>query len=240
MEEVKNILWREDYQRMGLNVPIHWRPAEAPHMAVSGSTGSGKTYFTKLLLGKIVKHVPTSQLYVIDAKADQDFAFLDGAARFARYDVGPMFQRFFEAFQARQRGDDPCRDMLVLLFDEWSNYLDSISCKKSQDEEKRKLALLVRLGRSFNVHLILSQQRFDASYTPGRENLSIAISLSAMSKESREMLFSGYKDEIAAHPPRQRGTGFMLTNGTNLVPVSVPKITNSKKLHQAIYSGVCR
>lgn len=219
---------------MGLNVPIHWRPAEAPHMAISGSAGSGKTYFTKLLLGKIVKHIPTSQLYVIDAKADQDFAFLDGAARFARYGVGPMFQRFFEAFQARQHGDDPCRDMLVLLFDEWSNRLDSISCKKSQDEEKRKLALLVRLGRSFNVHLILSQQRFDASYTPARENFSITIALSVMSKESREMLFSGYKDEIAAHPPRQRGTGFMLTNGANLVPVSVPKITNSEKLHQTI------
>lgn len=52
MEEVKNILWREDYQRMGLNIPIHWHPEKAPHMAISGATGSGKTYFTKLLLGK--------------------------------------------------------------------------------------------------------------------------------------------------------------------------------------------
>jgi len=240
MEEVKNILWREDYQRMGLNVPIHWRPAEAPHMAISGSTGSGKTYFTKLLLGKIVKHIPTSQLYVCDAKGDQDFSFLDGADRFARYDVGPMFQRFFEAFQARQRGEDASRNMLVLMFDEWSNYLDSLSGKKLQDDEKRKLALLVRLGRSFNVHLILSQQRFDACYTPGRENFSIAIALSVMSKESREMLFSGYKDEIAAHPPRQRGTGFMLTNGMNFVPISVPRVRSQEKLHQAIYTGVTR
>lgn len=244
MDEVRNILWREDYQRMGLNVPIHWRPAEAPHMAISGATGSGKTYFTKLLLGKIVKYVPSSQLYVCDAKGDQDFSFLDGADRFARWDVGPMFQRFFEAFQARQRGEDTSRNMLVLMFDEWSNYLDSLpgSGKKSQaqDDEKRKLALLVRLGRSFNVHVILSQQRFDASYTPGRENFSIAISLSVMSKESREMLFSGYKDEIAAHPPRQRGTGFMLTNGTNFVPISVPRVSNLERLHQTIYNGVCR
>ena len=242
MEEVKNILWREDYQRMGLNVPIHWRPAEAPHMAISGATGSGKTYFTKLLLGKIVKYVPSSQLYVCDAKGDQDFSFLDGADRFARWDVGPMFQRFFEAFQARQRGEDPRRNMLVLMFDEWSNYLDSLSetGKKSQfqDDEKRKLALLVRLGRSFNVHVILGQQRFDAIYTPGRENFSVAIGLGVMSKEAREMLFSGYKDEIAAHPPRQRGIGFMLTNGTNIVPISVPRVRNQEKLHRAIYTGV--
>ena len=103
MEEVKNILWREDYLRLGLNVPIHWRPAEAPHMAIAGATGSGKTYFTKLLLAKIVKYVPASQLYICDAKGDQDFSFLDGADRFARWDVGPMFQHFFETFQARQR-----------------------------------------------------------------------------------------------------------------------------------------
>lgn len=225
---------------MGLNVPIHWRPAEAPHMAISGATGSGKTYFTKLLLGKIVKYVPSSQLYVCDAKGDQDFSFLDGADRFARWDVGPMFQRFFEAFQARQRGDDTKRNMLVLMFDEWSNYLDSLPDKKSQDMEKRKLALLVRLGRSFDAHVILGQQRFDAVYTPGRENLSVVISLGVMSKEAREMQFSGYKDEIAAHPPRQRGTGFMLTNGANLVPISAPHVRNMEKLHQAIYDGVTR
>lgn len=225
---------------MGLNVPIHWRPAEAPHMAISGATGSGKTYFTKLFLGKIVKYVPSSQLYICDAKGDTDFSFLDGTDRFARWDVGPMFQRFFEAFQARQRGDDTKRNMLVLMFDEWSNYLDSLPDKKSQDMEKRKLALLVRLGRSFDVHVILGQQRFDAVYTPGRENLSVVISLGVMSKEAREMQFSGYKDEIAAHPPRQRGTGFMLTNGTNFVPISVPRVRNQERLHQAIYAGVSR
>lgn len=240
MEEVKNILWREDYQRIGLNGPIHWRPAEAPHMAISGATGSGKTYFTKLLLGKIVKYVPSSQLYIADAKGDQDFSFLDGADRFARWDVGPMFQRFFEAFQARQRGKDCNRNMLVLMFDEWSNYLDFLPDRRSQEEEKRKLALLVRLGRSFNVHVILGQQRFDAVYTPGRENFSVAISLGVMSKEAREMLFSGYKEEIASYTPRQRGTGFMLTNGANLVPITVPRVRNQEKLHQAIYDGVTR
>lgn len=209
-------------------------------MAIAGATGSGKTYFTKLLLAKIVKYVPTSQLYICDAKGDQDFSFLDGADRFARWDVGPMFQRFFETFLARQRGESCDRNMLVLMFDEWSNYLDFLTDKRSQDAEKRKLALLVRLGRSFNVHVILGQQRFDASYTPGRENFSVAISLSVMSKESREMLFSGYKEEIASHPPRQRGTGFMLTNGADFMPISVPTVTNADKLHQAIYAGVTR
>ena len=47
MEEVKNILWREDYQRIGLNIPIHWHPEKAPHMAISGATGSGKTYLDR-------------------------------------------------------------------------------------------------------------------------------------------------------------------------------------------------
>lgn len=241
MEEVRNILWREDYQRMGLDIPIHWRPSEAAHMAVMGITGSGKTYFTKLLLGKISKQIPTAKLFVCDAKNDRDFAFLDGADRFARGEVGPMFQRFYEAFLARQRGDDDSRDMLVLMFDEWSAYIDSQDEKKAQDVEKRKLAALLRLGRSFNVHVILGQQRMDSSYFQmSRENFTVAIALSVMSKESREMLFSGYADEIKAHPPRRQGTGFMLVNGAGFTPVAVPHYKDADKLQRAIWDGVTR
>ena len=56
MAIIPGILWREDYLRLGLKVPIDWDTKVAPHMCCFGATGSGKTYAIKLLCGKLVKY----------------------------------------------------------------------------------------------------------------------------------------------------------------------------------------
>ena len=33
-----------------------WNPATAPHIVIFGATGTGKTYATKLMLGRIAKN----------------------------------------------------------------------------------------------------------------------------------------------------------------------------------------
>lgn len=243
MEDVvKCVFYREDILSRGLRVPIHWNPDEAAHIAVSGITGSGKTYASKLLLGKIVKHIPASQLFVCDGKGDRDFDFLSGAERFSRgVDVGKTFNTFFDAFLKRQGGEDPERHKIFLFFDEWGAYVDSLNDKKAQDEAKRKLSLLLRLGRSFGVHVIISQQRLDANYfQANRDNFSILICIGQPSKEVKEMLFSAFKEELAVYPPRHRGTGFMLVNGAELLPIAVPSVRDKDLLHNTIKEGVLR
>ena len=61
---------------LGVKQYILWDMEKAPHVAVSGATGTGKTYATKLLVARIARCVPDSMVTVCDYKADSDFSFL--------------------------------------------------------------------------------------------------------------------------------------------------------------------
>lgn len=235
---IPGILWREDFLRLGLRIRIDWDTGAAPHGCCFGTTGSGKTYAIKLLCGKLVKY-GKAKLTICDGKGGGDFDFLKGCDRYAAVDVTAVFDRFYDGFLARQRGEDDNVDMQVLLFDEWSAYLDGLDEKKHMEAQRRKLGQLLRLGRSFKYHVILGQQRMDSTYFQGfRENFNLVIGLSNLSKESRDMFFSEFKDQMK--PDRARGTGYMTVNGASFTPVAVPKINDLEKLHRAILAGVTR
>lgn len=203
-----------------------------------GATGSGKTYALKLMCGKLVKY-GKAKLTVCDGKGGGDFDFLRGCERYDGIEVTAVFNNFYQPFLARQKGEDESRDIMCLLFDEWSAYLDSLDSKKEVEAQRKKLGQLLRLGRSFHVHVIVGQQRMDSTYFQGfRENFNIVIGLSNLSKESRDMFFSEYKEQI--EPDRARGTGYMTVNGANFNPVAVPKVNDLDKLHRAILAGVTR
>lgn len=150
---------------MGLKIPIDWDTELAPMGCVFGATGSGKTYALKLLLGKLSKY-GNAHLTVCDGKGGGDFDFLKGCERYASVDVSAVFNAFYDRFLARQRGEDESRDMMVLLFDEWSAYLDGLDNRKTVEAQRKKLGNILRLGRSFNVHVIVGQQRMDSCLLP--------------------------------------------------------------------------
>ena len=192
MAVIPGILWREDYLRQDLRVAVDWYTETAPMGCCFGTTGSGKTYALKLMCGKLVKY-GKAKLTVCDGKGGGDFDFLKGCDRYAAIDVTAVFDRFYNSFLARQRGEDESRDMMVLMFDEWSAYLDGLDEKKHMEAQRKKLGQLLRLGRSFRTHVLLGQQRMDSTYFQGfRENFNLVIGLSNLSKESRDMFFSEY------------------------------------------------
>ncbi len=128
--------------------------------------------------------------------------------------------------------------MLVLFYDEFGAYCNSLD-KKVAEDEKKKLATLAMLGRSFRMHILISMQRADASYfNSSRDNFNLVIGLGNLSEESKNMLFHEYKDDML--PDRKQGTGYMLTNGTALTAVQVPTISNMTKLESFIKQGVTR
>lgn len=154
----------EDCLKMGAQVYEYWAPDKAPHIAFSGATGSGKTYSVKLLLAKISKYCLGSQLTLCDFKGDTDFDYLAGCNRFYRFDeCVEGFKAFYREFLDTQKNPKRLKVMKVLLFDEWAaciNYLD----KKEAEEMKKMLSSLLMLGRSFDYHIILSQQRLESLF----------------------------------------------------------------------------
>lgn len=198
---------------------------------VIGPTGSGKTYAVKLLLGRISKYVPGVAVTICDFKAD-DFQFLRGCNGYYEFlDCKRGLEDFYHFFLARQQGNNLDRSFCLLVFDEWASFLNNLE-KKEAEEAKRQLSTLLMLGRSFNVHVLVSQQRADAQYfSTARDNFSGIIALGNLSKESALML--GF-DRDKLEPVRDIGAGYMLINGTDLQEIQVPVVRDAIRLERAI------
>ena len=152
----------EEHLKLGIETPYMWEPAKFAHLLLVGNTGTGKTYCSKLLLGKICIYAPNCELFICDFKGDDDFSFLDGVSNFFRFeDCFKGFDVFFQRFLARQQQNDISRHPLFLFFDEWASALNHAE-KKEREELLKKLSLLLMLGRSFSVFLIYSLQRPDS------------------------------------------------------------------------------
>lgn len=231
-----NIAYNEELLLKGYRQHVTWDMSKAPHMAIQGATGQGKTYLLKLLLARISTNIPNSHITVCDYKGDNDFSFLMELDSFFRFDnCMNGLNTFYEKFLTTQKCGQTDA-MRLLVFDEWASFLNSLEKKEAADA-KKKLASLMMLGRSFDYHVILSQQRLDAEYfDKARDNINVLITLGNPSKEVKEMFYHDYKDQISND--RMRGTGYMLTNGTNLQKIVVPQITSMDKVNQAILKNV--
>ncbi|WNX85941.1 type IV secretory system conjugative DNA transfer family protein [Agathobaculum sp. NTUH-O15-33] len=206
--------------------PVKWPYELAPHGVVIGGTGSGKTYFVKQTIWRVLERVPNAAVIVCDFKAD-DFRFLSDYTGYYSYlDCATGLRAFYDLFTARQAGIDASRDFRLLVFDEWASYIQSLD-KKQGEAEMKKLATLLMLGRSFGCHVLVSQQRGDAQYfSTARDNFGLVVALGNLSPESRDMFFRGYKDSIEL--TQTQGTGYAAINGGDPIPIQVCTVNMDK------------
>ncbi len=212
---------------------------KTPHILTSGATGSGKTFLNKLIIGKVSLSIPDSKVTVLDFKAD-DYHFARGSPRLFEFEATLNgLNQFYDEFKERQEGKSIDRSFRLLVIEELGSMLGCFG-KKEAESIKAKIANLVFLGRSFNTHILVSTQRPDASlFNSGvRDSINCVIALGNLSKEGKSMLFSGFQDEMAEN--HEQGSGYMLTNGTQLHSVIVPHVTNVKKLEDYIILALTR
>ncbi len=214
-----------------------WDYAKVPHAILVGPTGSGKTFLVKLIIARIGLHIKNAGVVLCDFKAD-DFIGLRGLPNHYEFsDCTNGLDSYYHAFLARQRGEDTSRDFRLLMFDEWASFLNTVD-KKEAETARAKLSTLLMLGRAFNVHVLISQQRADAEYfAKSRDNFGLVIAMGNISKESA-LMFGFDRDKM--EPISGVGYGHMLVNGTDLAAIKVPAVQNVAKLESYIRKAVSR
>lgn len=229
------LFWDAQLLEYGCRSPTFWNVNFSPHALLCGPTGTGKTTAEKLLIGRVATHIPSAKVTVCDFKAD-DFQFLRGCQHYyALTDCLQGLDDFYNAFLARQQGNSADRSFRLLVFDEWASFLNFLE-KKEAETAKKQLATLLMLGRSFNCHVLIAQQRADAEYFgKARDNFSVVVALGNISKEAAAM-FGFSRDEMKS--VSGIGSGYMLTNGTDLTRIQVPTVRRPERLEAAIRAVV--
>ena len=206
-----------------------------PHLAIFGSSGSGKTYASQLFLAKAVLN--SAKLVVADFKGDLEFSFLENQEHFYRFERVGLFFDFVSdtLLKNRQSGQDKSRSLIICFIDEMSAYFTMLE-KKERDIRIRQLSRILMLGRSFNIHVWISQQRPDAEYFgKSRENIHNILLLGSFSKEVLSMLLSDDKDVVSRR--QSRGKGYLISSGETTKEIVVPRY-NVAKVQSKILEGM--
>jgi hypothetical protein len=225
---------------MDISHYINWFPERHAMMLTVGGTGSGKSYYCKLLMGKISRHLPDSQLFLCDFK-DIDFReFSDCPRRWSYEDCTEGLENFYESFKARLDGSDTTNHRKFLVFDEWAAYVMSRE-KKAMEEVKQKLSTLLMMGRGVGHSVLIFLQRADATLFPlgGRDQFGVIMALGNLSKEQKLMLFPDAREQMG-EVTNDRGQGFISLDGEGLKRCVVPSVTDVDKLNTAIRDALTR
>lgn len=220
--------------QQGVKVCAMVRLDKVPHLLLVAPSGSGKTYLLVLILRQLSCRIGT--LILADFKG-MDFRSLDGCRNYFKHEkVADALKYVFDEMQVRMENPREKFSPIYFVIDEWSGFLGLYS-KKEQDEYKKQLASILMLGRGISVFVILALQRADANYLVGRDNFGNVVGLGTLSRESVQMVFSDYKEQIA---PKSRGKGYLKTDGRPLKEIVVPHIRDYQRSLQIIKTALDR
>lgn len=212
------------------------------HTLVTGSSGSGKSFFLLRAVGVILQAVPDIMLYFCDFKNSEEFSFLHG---YRYYYAGDLCLQgladYYNLFcTARKGGQNRCKKHL-LIFDEYPAFINYFAIKDKAEKTKNAsdamsmLSEILCMGRGYFFGCTIATQRADASLFPNgsRDNFMTVIGLGRLSREQKGMLFSGEDIPERIYKP---GQGIILADGYPLKEIQIPRIAdiNGWKKHTQI------
>lgn len=209
----------------GFRGPVMWDVNHAPHLLVSGDTGSGKSSLLRRVVLGTSDHW---HLALLDPKR-VEFAFVPPGGRVVTVASGVLevcdvlgriaaeVENRYKAMQAAKvqhwtQAVDICP--LLVIVDELSVLSlpafgeDERAAKKRISDWKASLLHIANLGRACGIHLVLGVQRPDAEFFSGavRSQLRGRIGLGRLDAEGSRMMFGADAVALAAQPlPRSQG-----------------------------------
>lgn len=202
------------------------------HALITGSSGSGKSVAVSYLLGRRLQADPKTHIFICDYKNSEDFRFLNGYENYYKgercYDgIMAFYQRFHET---RESGGAE-KERYLLIFDEYPAFLNRLQMLDKQNKEKRAadvmnaVSEILMLGRGLHYGIWIVTQRADAALfaNGSRDNFMCILALGRLSKEQKNMLFSG---EELPERSYQQGEGVILLDGREVEEVKIPWVTD--------------
>lgn len=201
-----------DDEKISLSSDLVWNFTKSPHALICGSTGGGKSTFIDYLIIEFLKR--KADVYICDPKqsdlSNLSLFFGENSSRVVgeTNHIARVVREVYEEMNRRYRDYIKNPDIfqyganyvdyglnpVVLFVDEFTSL--KISCdKKTNDEIMGRLTEIILKGRQVGVTVILSTQQPNANSisTEIRDNLSLRVSLGALSSEGYRMAFgSGY------------------------------------------------
>ncbi len=203
---------------------------------VVGSTGSGKTYFTYQLLGKIALNKSCNgedvRVFISDIK-NEDFRQFKNRPNYYGINAVDGIKEVRKILQERMENDEDNEDKetIILLIEEYAVLLNSIKKKSDKEEIKDMVADLLFAGRSKKIITIVSLQRADAEYfvRGAREQFKKIILMGEISDTQMKMLV----DEKRRNQFKEinpRGYGYLCEDGKMKVTrIKVAEISQKDK-----------
>lgn len=199
------------------NSIISYPVSEAPHMIVSGSTGSGKSVGVNYILSSISYNGKPSEIEfaLLDPKK-VEFTIYENhpcnivkpitnpqdSVTFLKYAVYHMNDRYDEISKAKVRDIDaynkkarkknkPIMKKLIIVIDEYAELV------MAEKEVEQYVTRLTQMGRASGIHLILATQRPSVDVLTGliKNNMDTRIAYKLSSSIDSKVALDGYGAE---------------------------------------------
>jgi hypothetical protein len=205
--------------------------SENTHLLCIGASGSGKSFALHRITALLRAAEPHGDVIFANFKGDETFSYLKGLPRYFEYkNVYTALDIVYDILCARLSGEDKSENPLTFIFDEYVSAVLSQQAedKKAAAQTMSRIAEILLMGRACgkaSVRFWCFTQRPDASIfsTGSRDQFGTIMALGNISKETKLMLFSDFKEDFEDGRRFERGEGRLLRNGSYLQHIKIPK-----------------
>lgn len=210
-----------------------WNPKTAPHLAIVGATGSGKT----IAIHNVIQHLAQAgwRTWLIDGQRIEFIGYRDWPnvellAQSVDHQIR-VLKLAHDTMEARydliQKGRVKVEELtpIAVVVDELGVLLEFIRSRYQETKAENMptsppalewIANIARLGRSAKIHLVVSLQRPDPSILGGemQGNFPARLSMGNLDSQEASMVMWGDPEVGVSVPDRPRESGVVLVDGT--------------------------